>query len=136
MIDEEMRRLLDFHRRLYWLVDGWSMRFRVIEVDESTMRPHGIKYSFTLHDVDGTRLLGFDNAHGVARSQAYDHRHRFRRTAELVPYEYQGADRLICDFFDAVEQACKQEGLAFEFDTESVELETELEDDDDATITD
>jgi hypothetical protein len=52
-----------------------------------------------------------------------------------VPYEFQGADRLICDFFDAVEQACKQEGLAFEFDTEAVELETELEDDDDATIT-
>ena len=96
-----MRRLLDFHRRLYWLVDGWSMRFRVIEVDESAMRPRGVKYSFTLHDVDGTRLLGFGNAHAVARSQAYD-----------------------------------QEGLAFEFDTEAVELETELEDDDDATITD
>jgi hypothetical protein len=42
---------------------------------------------------------------------------------------------LICDFFEAVENACKQEGLAFEFNTEEVELETEMEDYDDAKIT-
>jgi hypothetical protein len=135
MIDEEMHRLLDYHRRLYWLVDGWSLRFRVTEVEKSDTRPHGLKYSFTLHDVDGTRLLGFDNAHGLARAQVYDHRHRFRRTAELVPYDFESADKLICDFFDAVEHACKQEGHAFEFDTEEVELETEMEDDNDAEIT-
>jgi Family of unknown function (DUF6516) len=135
MPDEEVRRLLDFHRRLYWLVDGWSIRFRIVEVEESATRPHGLKYSFTLHDVDGTRLLGFDNAHGLARTLVYDHRHRFRRAAELVPYEFKSADKLICDFFEAVENACKQEGLAFEFDTEEVELETEMEDDDDAKIT-
>jgi len=49
MIDEEVQRLLDYHCRLYWLVDGWSMRFRVVEVEESNTRPHGLKYSFTLH---------------------------------------------------------------------------------------
>jgi len=135
MIDEEVQRLLDYHCRLYWLVDGWSMRFRVVEVEESSTRPHGLKYSFTLHDVDGSRLLGFDNAHGLARTQVYDHQHRFRRTAEVIPYKYENADRLICDFFDAVERACKQEGLAFEFDTEEVELETDMENDDDAKIT-
>ena len=35
-------------------------------------------------DVDSNRLLGYDNAHGVGRALAYDHRHRFRRTKELV----------------------------------------------------
>jgi len=59
--------------------------------------------------------------------QAYDHRHRFRRTEELVPHDYRGADELIVDFFDAVEKACWQEGVAFEFVTEDME-----EDDDDA----
>jgi len=49
MIDEEVQRLLDYHCRLYWLVDGWSMRFRVVEVEESNTRPQGLKYSFTLH---------------------------------------------------------------------------------------
>ena len=126
MIDEAMRRLLDYDRRRYWLENGWSIRFRVAEAPITTGRPHGIKYSFTLHDTDGTRLLGFDNAHGVPRALAFDHRHRFRRTQELVPYHFVGADELICDFFAGVEQACRQEGVAFDF----VDQDIELEDDD------
>jgi hypothetical protein len=47
-------------------------------------------------------------------------------------YEFRGADKLICDFFAAVERACIQEGVAFEFETEDVELD--LEDDDDEKI--
>jgi Family of unknown function (DUF6516) len=128
MIDEAMRRLLDYDRRRYWLENGWSIRFRVAEAPVSTGRPHGIKYSFTLHGPDGTRLLGFDNAHGVPRALAFDHRHRFRRTQELVPHNFVGADELICDFFAAVEQACRQEGVAFDF----VDQDIELEDDDEA----
>lgn len=128
MLNEAMRRLLDYDRRRYWLVNGWSIRFRIAEVAVTTERPHGIKYAFTLHDVDRTRLLGFDNAHGLPRVQAYDHQHRFRRTAELVPYNHQGADELICDFFAAVEMACRQEGAPFEFEAEDVELELESDD--------
>ena len=131
MPDEAMRRLLDYDRRRYWLVDGWSIRFRVGEVTTTLARPHGIKYAFTLHDIDGTRLMGFDNAHGVPRAQEFDHRHRFRRRHELVAYEFRGADELICDFFDAVERACRQEGMTFEFDTTEVELQVEDEDDTD-----
>ena len=134
MRDEAMRRLLDYNRRRYWLVNGWSIRFRIAEVAATAARPHGIKYAFTLHDVDGARLLGFDNAHGVPRVRAFDHRHRFRRPDELVPYAFQGADGLICDFFAAVEQACRQEGVKFEFDATKVELE--LEDENDAEVPD
>lgn len=123
--DENMLRLLDYDRRRFWLENGWSIRFRVALVTESSAWPFGVKYSFTLHDVDKTRLLGFDNAHGVAKAQAYDHRHRFRRTAEMVPYNFQGADELIVDFFAAVEQACRQEGVAFDF----VDEDTEVDDD-------
>jgi hypothetical protein len=130
-----MNRLLDYHRRRYWLVNGWSIRFRVFEVPVSEARPHGLRYSFTLHDVDDSRLLGFDNAHGVPGEQASDHRHRFRRTVELAPYDFQDADKLLCDFFEAVERACNQEGVPFEFDAEEVELEIEAEDDDEAKIT-
>jgi hypothetical protein len=68
MPDEAMRRLLDYDRRRYWLANGWSIRFRVVEVAATAGRPHGVKYAFTLHDVDRTRLLGFDNAHGVPRA--------------------------------------------------------------------
>ena len=134
MLDEPMRRLLDYDHRRYWLVNGWSVRFRIAQVEVSVARPHGIKYSFTLRDVDGTRLLGYDNAHGVPRMQEYDHRHRFRHTGDLVGYEFLGADELLCDFFAAGEQACTEEGSAFEFETDEIELETE--DDDDAQVDD
>ena len=112
-------------------MNGWSIRFRVFEVSASKARPHGLRYSFTLHGIDDSRLLGFDNAHDVPMSQTYDHRHRFRRTAELVPYDFQDADRLISDFFDAVQRACEMEDQMFEFDAEAVELEIETEEDDD-----
>ena len=85
-------------------------------------------YAFTLHDVDRMRLLGFDNAHGLPRVQAYDHRHRSRRTAELVRYDDRGADELICDFFAAVEIACGEEGVPFAFEAEGIELEPEDDD--------
>jgi hypothetical protein len=123
MSDEALQRLLDYNRRRFWLENGWSIRFRIAASPVTMGRPNGIKYSFTLHDTDGTRLLGFDNAHGVSRVTAFDHRHRFRRTQDLVPYDFIGADELICDFFDALEQACRQEGVAFEFVEEDIELE-------------
>jgi hypothetical protein len=131
MPDEAMCRLLDYDRRRFWLPSGWSIRFRIAETAITAGRPHGIKYAFTLHDVDGTRLLGFDNAHGVPRAQRFDHRHRFRRLAELVPYDFRGADELICDFFAAVEQACHQEGVPFVFEDEDVAYDREENDDPD-----
>lgn len=82
-----------------------------------------------LHDMDGTRLLEFDNAHGVSRAQGYDHRHRFRHTRELVAYEFRGADELLGDFFAAVERACAEEGCAFEFEADEIELAEEEDDD-------
>ena len=129
MLDGPMRRLLGYDHRRYWLVNGWSVRFRIAEVEASVARPHSIKYAFTLHDVDGTRLIGYDNAHGVPRAQAYDHRHRFRHTKELVAYEFRGADELLCDFFAAVERGCAEEGSHFEFEADAIELETEEDDD-------
>jgi hypothetical protein len=132
MLDEPMLRLLEYHRRRYWLTNGWSIRFQVLALEHSAARPHGIKYSFTLHDIDGSRLLGFDNAHGIPRQETYDHEHRYGERREPRSYEFRGADELICDFFAAVERACIQEGVAFEFETEDVELD--LEDDDDEKI--
>ena len=123
MPDEAMARLLAYDRRRYWLTNGWCIRFRVWSVPVTMRRPHGIRYAFTLHDVDMTRLLGFDNAHGIPLEQAFDHRHRFRRTQETIAYDFTDADRLICDFFDAVERACHREDVPFDFDAEEIELE-------------
>jgi len=107
-----MERLLDYDRRRYWLANGWSIRFRIWRVPETAHRPHGIRYSFTLHDIAGTRILGFDNAHAWNRRVVpHDHRHGFRELDRLLPYDFVDADRLLVDFMDAVEAACHREGV-------------------------
>lgn len=47
-----------------------------------------------------------------------------------MPYEFVGTDELICDFFDEVERACRLEGVPFAFDSEAIERDEELDDDD------
>ncbi len=46
-----------------------------------------------------------------------------------MAYEFRGADELLADFFAAFERACAEEGSAFEFDAEEIELEGEEDDD-------
>jgi predicted transcriptional regulator len=81
---------------------GHWVKFVVQRVDPSDARPHGISYSLSLHSADGERLVGFDNAHAVARrrgpsgrsSAAHDHRHRGGAAAV---YEFHDATTLLSD---------------------------------------
>ncbi len=113
--DDAIYRLLAYDRHRYRLENGWSIRFQVKLTPVSAGRPHGVKYSLTLHDADGRRLLGFDNAHGIPKASAYDHQHRFRSTDAPHTYAYRSGDELIADFFDAVERACAADGVTFSF---------------------
>src|SRR5437588_12904891 len=63
---------------------GYWVRFFVNRVASTAERPHGLKYSLTLHGPGGSRLIGFDNAHPVRESHGpggksrgpLDHKHR------------------------------------------------------------
>jgi hypothetical protein len=78
-------------------------------VDVSPDRPRGIKYSLTLHGVDGERLIGFDNAHAVpptgshfkhaGKKYPFDHQHRHAKD-EGVLYEFDTAYQLLSDFYE------------------------------------
>lgn len=121
MRDETLDWLLSFDRRRYWLVNGWSIRFRAWTVNVNEARPFGIRYALTLHDVDGERLLGFDNAHSIPKTEVHDHRHPYKRIKDVKPYVFESADKLVVDFFDAVKGACDLEGFEFVFDDELLE---------------
>lgn len=60
--------LLDFDGRVHWLESGHSIKFEIRRVEPTPERPHGLRYSLTLHDPEGNRLVGFDNAHSVPQS--------------------------------------------------------------------
>ena len=97
--------------------DGYWVKMEVTRVDVTAERPNGIKYSLTLHAPDNTRLIGFDNAHGVkpvgshfkhaGQKYPYDHRHRHVRD-EGVLYEFDNAYQLISDFYAEVDRVLKE----------------------------
>ncbi|MDD5295553.1 MAG: DUF6516 family protein [Rhodocyclaceae bacterium] len=108
--------LLDLHDQIidqgggYWVkIEAW----RVVANEEI---PHGIRYSLTLHEPYGRRILGYDNAHAVkppkkfkyaGRRLTYDHRHR-HGSDQGVPYEFQDAHQLLADFFAEVDRVLQE----------------------------
>ncbi len=113
--------LLSFDGRRHWYESGYCVKFEIRRVQAEEKRPHGLKYSFTLHAPDGTRLVGFDNAHGVPprgsrlkrRTAAVDHWHR-TATDPGRRYAFRDAETLIDDFFDEVERVLIERGVPFE----------------------
>jgi hypothetical protein len=96
---------------------GYWVKMEVCRVAVTAERPHGIKYSLTLHGPDNTRLLGFDNAHSVkplgshfkhaGKSYPYDHRHR-HVLDEGVLYGFDTAYQLVSDFYAEVDRVLKE----------------------------
>ena len=77
----------------------------------SAEKPHGLDYSLTLHGPDGERLVGFDNAHPVARQkrgEPQDHRHRLRT---IKVYDYRDAATLLGDFWTTVDAVLRERGV-------------------------
>ncbi len=64
--DHTLEFLLAFDGRVHHLEKGYWIKFEIKRVEATKRRPFGLSYSFALHAPDGTRLVGFDNAHGVA----------------------------------------------------------------------
>ncbi len=68
--------------------------------------------------MDGTRLVGFDNAHGVpargsrfkVRPEVSDHWHR-TETDPGRPYAFKDADTLLQDFFREVRRILADRGI-------------------------
>jgi hypothetical protein len=116
--DHTLEFLFAFDGRIHHLEEGYWIKFEIRRVTASKNRPHGLSHSFTLHAPDGTRLVGFDNAHGIAsvgsrfkkRPQASDHWHRSEGDAAR-PYEFKDAETLLDDFFDEVERVLREHGI-------------------------
>jgi hypothetical protein len=94
----------------YWIkVEAW----RVVATPEI---PHSIRYSLTLHEPYGKRIMGYDNSHAIkppkkfkyaGQRLAYDHKHR-HISDKGVPYEFKDAYQLLADFFKEVDRVLKE----------------------------
>jgi len=117
-VDHGLEFLLAFDGRIHHLEKGYWLKFDITRVKPTAKQPHGLSYSFTLHAPDGTRLVGFDNAHDVPprgsrfkrRGEASDHWHRTEKDPG-GPYVFKDAETLIDNFFDEVERVLGERGL-------------------------
>lgn len=114
--DPAIDTLLDLHGSILDQGDGYWIKIEAWPVDVSNAIPHGIRYSLTLHEPDGKRILGYDNAHAVkppkkfkyaGRILAFDHKHR-HISDQGVPYEFKDAQQLINDFFADVDRVLQE----------------------------
>ena len=114
--DPALDTLLDLHGQTLFVDEiGHWVKFLVLRTEVVTSRPHGLSYSLTLHAPDGTRLVGFDNAHpvrerrgpGTRKRSESDHRHRLR---SIRPYDYMDSATLLADFWNEVDKVLKARG--------------------------
>ncbi len=108
--------LLDLDGQIIDQGDGYWVKIEVRKLKGSTdARPHGIRYSLTLHDPDGTRILGYDNAHAVvsnrrgrhSQDHKFDHRHQYGQR-DASTYEFANAYQLLKDFFQDVDMILRE----------------------------
>lgn len=115
--DPSLDALLDLDGHVF-IVDekaNFWVKFEVRRIEPTADKPHGLDYSLTLHNSDGERLVGFDNAHAVTGSgpgrkrQTWDHKHRLK---PVRPYEYRDAAALLADFWAAVDAILRERGIS------------------------
>ncbi len=115
--DPGLEALLNLNGESFKFEGGFTIEIVAWRALPSAGIPHGVRYSLTLHDRYGTRLMGYDNAHAVkppkgaakitGKRWPYDHRHR-TGSDRGVPYEYRDAAQLLEDFFNDVERTIRK----------------------------
>jgi hypothetical protein len=110
--------LLGFNGRVHYLAQGYWLKFEARRIEPTAERPHGLRYSLTLHDPNGDRLVGFDNAHGVPpqgsrfRKPDVEHDH-WHRTGDDQgrPYRFTTISQLLDDFETEVRRVLAERGI-------------------------
>lgn len=114
----DLRTLLDMDGQCGEVGGGYCFKIEARMVPPSPAVPHGVRYSLTLHTMDGPRVFGIDNAHapkvtgerrgpGRVRRVEFDHQHLGSRVSF---YEYVSAEDLLTDFFAKVDAILKERG--------------------------
>lgn len=109
--DHELEAFLSLDGFEFQFAEGYRVRIAAQVAETTSVRPHGIKYSLTLHDPTGRRIYGLDNAHAVRGSRVtFDHRHVYggRRS---VAHVYRGPVVLLEDFYREVERILRERSV-------------------------
>ena len=109
--DYELEALLSLDGYEFRFTKGYAVKFEARQVNPTRGRPHGVKYSLTLHDPEGRRIYGMDNAHRTGPRREFDHRHLYG-ARKIGRYAYHGPVALLEDFFREVERILHERGVS------------------------
>jgi hypothetical protein len=107
--DHELAFLLSLDGFEFQFARGYRVKFEARKVKATVGRPHGTKYSLTLHDPHGRRIYGMDNAHRIGRRCEFDHRHVYG-VRKVAGYTFRGPAALVEDFYREVERILRERG--------------------------
>lgn len=114
--DLGLETLLDLNDSIIDQGNGYWIKIEAWRVDATNDISHGIRYTLTLHEPYGKRILGYDNAHAVkvpkkfkyaGRRLPFDHKHR-HASDKGVPYGFESAYQLLEDFFKDVDRVLQE----------------------------
>lgn len=114
--DAGIATLIDLHDQIIDQGNGYWIKIEAWRVESTLFIPHGVRYSLTLHEPYGGRILGYDNAHAVkppgkfryaGMRLPHDHRHR-HVSDKGVPYAFRDAHQLLSDFFTEVDHVLQE----------------------------
>jgi len=114
--DPGIATLVELHDQIIDQGNGYWIKIEAWRVVATQDIPHGIRYSLTLHEPYGKRILGYDNAHAVKPPKKfkyagtrlpYDHMHR-HVSDRGVPYEFRDGHQLLADFFTEVDRVLEE----------------------------
>ncbi len=124
MAKKDIQVLLDLDGVIIQQAGGFWVKFSARQLPNPTEEmPQGIKYSLTLHSSDGTRVMGFDNAHAVKLTNTGKYKHRGRKTFDHrhrdvwdigIPYTFVDAHQLLADFWREVDRVLHLFGVELE----------------------
>jgi hypothetical protein len=117
IVDKSLENLLELDGIRYVIDEtlGFWVKFEAKSISPTEERPHGIRYSLSLHDRFNKRIMGFDNAHAieyggkrkVSPKRTHYHWHKDEND-QGSPYDYQNAGQLLEDFWIQVEWVIKK----------------------------
>ena len=114
--DRALDYLLELNGEVFVESNGYWHKIEARLTSVTQERPHGIRYSLTLHNDKNERVFGIDNAYSVktrhkgytGRVIEYDHMHTDRNDKGTV-YVFKNPGQLLTDFYARVNAIVKGE---------------------------
>lgn len=96
----------------HWFEQGYHATFRFWRTSKPKRGDHPYRYELVLHNPEGRRIMGYDNAHPVKwtsgeftkHGENADHYHR-TKSDKGQPYRFVSLAQLFEDFYERAEKA-------------------------------